>query len=255
MYAANAKTVIAIKCDDASRRLANELAAFLNAPIIEQEHPLNTKLRDTKFLLEINHDALSLRVLCQPKLKPFCLNFNIARRGKGKDPLLRAIGADARSVIDATAGWCADALHIARHGAQVLAIEQNCIVAALAIQAAKHIAKPGLRHRFMLMYGNSIDVLDSIAQSPDVIYLDPMYPEKNKNSAPRKQLMLLRDIVGAPENSPQLFERAMAWAKHRVVVKRPHYAPPLASGRVGETRSKLVRFDIYKPQVKSGAFN
>ena len=254
------KTVISIKCDDASRQLANQLAEFLNAPIIEQEHLLNTKLlktklRNTKFLLEINHDGLSLRVVCQPKLKPFCLNFNIARPGKGKDPLLRAIGANTRSVIDATAGWCADALHIARHGIKVLAIEQNRIVVALATHAAQEMDDPNLSKRFTLMSGNSIDLLNSLAQSPDVIYLDPMYPEKNKKSATRKQLMLLRDIVGAQENSQQLFERAMAWAKYRVVVKRPHYAAPLASGKVGETRSKLVRFDIYKPYIKAAHVN
>ncbi len=249
------KTVISIKCDDASRRLANQLAEFLNAPIIEQEHSLDTKLLKTKFLLEINHDALSLRVVCQPKLKPFCLDFNMARPGKGKDPLLRAIGANTRSVIDVTAGWCTDALHIARHGIKVLAIEQNRIVAALTTHAARKIEQPDLKNRFILMNGNSIDLLDSLAQSPDVVYLDPMYPEKSKQSATRKELMLLRDIVGAQYNSQQLFERAMAWAKHRVVVKRPHYAAPLASGKVGETRSKLIRFDIYTPYIKAAQVN
>lgn len=236
--------MIAIKCDDASRRLASQLAEFLNVPIIGQQDR-----SDTKFLLEINHDALSLRAVCQPKLKPFCLDFNRARPGKGKDPLLRAIGTHTYSVIDATAGWCSDALHIARHDIKVLAIEQNRIVAALATHAMKKITQPDLKKRFTLMNGDSVEVLDSLAQSPDVIYLDPMYPDKNKNSATKKELTLLRDIVGVQENSQQLFARAMAWAKHRVVVKRPHYAPPLAAGKVGETRSKLVRFDIYKPHA------
>lgn len=239
------KTVISIKCDDDSRPLANQLAEFLSAPIIEQAH-----VSETKFLLEINHNALSLHV-CEPKLKPLCLDFNIARPSKGRDPLLRAIGGNTRSVIDVTAGWCSDALHIARHGIEVIAIEQNRIVAALITAAAQKIDQPDLKNRFILMNGNSIDLLDSLAQSPDVIYLDPMYPEKTKKSAAKKALILLRDIVGVQDNSEQLFERAMAWAKHRVVVKRPHYAAPLAAGKVGETRSKLIRFDIYKPHGSS----
>ncbi len=236
------KKMLAIKSDAAGSRLANHLAAFLDAPIIAQ-----TQLPSSRFLLEINHNRLSLRSVCQPELKPICLDFNIVRTHKGKDPLLRAIGANTRSVIDATAGWCTDALHLARHGIDVLAIEQNHLVITLVSDAAQKIDDADVRNRLTLMDGNSVDLLDSLEQSPDVIYLDPMYPQKKKKSVPRKELALLRDIVGMQDNSQQLFERAMLWAKQRVVVKRPHYAEPLAAGKAGETRGKLVRFDIYKP--------
>lgn len=241
------KKIVSIKCDVAGSALANQLAEFLNASIIAQE-----QLPETKFLLEIKRDTLSLSVVCQAKLKPLSLDFNIARPNKGKDPLLRAMGANARTVIDATAGWCADALHLARHGLQVIAIEQNRMVAALTTHAAEKINQADLRNRLTLMNGNSIEVINNLAQVPDVIYLDPMYLEKNKKSATRKELTLLRDIVGMQDNGQQLFdgdlfECAMAWAKQRVVVKRPHYAASLAPGKVGETRGKLVRFDIYKP--------
>lgn len=239
--------MVSIKCDAAGSALANQLAEFLNASIIAQ-----AQLPETKFLLQINHDTLSVSVVCQPKLKPLSLDFNMTRPSKGKDPLLRAMGANARSVIDATAGWCTDALHLARHGLQVIAIEQNRMVVALTTHAAEKIDQPDLRNRLTLMNGNSIEVINSLAQSPDVIYLDPMYPKTNKKSATRKELTLLRDIVGTQNNGQQLFDGdlfdcAMVWAKQRVVVKRPHYAAPLAPGKVGETRGKLVRFDIYKP--------
>ncbi|MGI9311841.1 MAG: class I SAM-dependent methyltransferase, partial [bacterium] len=56
--------------------------------------------------------------------------------------------------------------------------------------------------------------------------------------------------AGAADDSLPLFEQAMSRAIMRVVVKRPHRAPPLAPGKVGETIGKLVRFDIYKPLAK-----
>ncbi len=241
--------MVSIKCDVAGSPLANQLAAFLDAPIIKQE-----QFPTTKFLLHINHNMLSLSVVCQPKLKPFSLDFNRARPSKGKDPLLRAIGANTRSVIDATAGWCTDAVHLARHGLQVLAIEQNHLVVALTTHAAEQIDAPDLSDRLTLMAGNSTELLNRLRQSPDVIYLDPMYPVRNKKSATRKNLTLLRDIVDIPNHEQPLFDQAlfdcaMACAKQRVVVKRPHYAAPLAAGKVGETRGKLVRFDIYKPHT------
>ena len=246
--------MVSIKCDVGGSPLANQLAAFLDAPIIKQE-----QLPSTKFLLHINRGRLSLSVVCQPKLKPFRLDFNRARPSKGKDPLLRAIGTNTRSVIDATAGWCTDAVHLARHGLQVLAMEQNHLVVALTTHAVEQIDAPDLSARLTLMAGNSIELLERLAQSPDVIYLDPMYPARHKKSATRKRLTLLRDIVGTQNNEQTLneqalfdralFDCAMAWAKQRVVVKRPHYAAPLAAGKVGETRSKLVRFDIYKPHT------
>jgi 16S rRNA (guanine1516-N2)-methyltransferase len=150
-------------------------------------------------------------------------------------------------VIDVTAGWCDDALHIARQGKHVTAVEQNRIVLAMIKHAAQYISDPGLNDRFKLVGGNASNFLESLAHSPDVIYLDPMYPENNKNSIPRKELAILRQLVGDTGNSQRLFDCAMALARKRVVVKRPHYAEPLAPGKVGETSSKLVRFDIYKP--------
>ena len=236
------KGLISIRCEQFGSRVAAELAEFLDVPVIG-----SGRNPETEFLLEIKNEQPSLIVVGQPKLKPVQLDFDVVRPGSGKDPLLRAIGSKSRSVIDVTAGWCVDALHIARQGKDVTAVEQNRIVLALINHAAQNISDPVLKSRFKLLGGNGSDVIESLAQSPDVIYLDPMYPEKNKNSVPRKELAILRELVGETENSQHLFECAMASAKQRVVVKRPHYAESMALGKVGEIRSKLVRFDIYKP--------
>ena len=234
--------MISIRSAQFGSPLVAELAEFLDVPVIGSTHK-----PETEFLLEIKNEQPSLIVVGEPKFKPVQLDFNVVRPGGGKDPLLRAIGSKARSVVDATAGWCADALHIARQGKDVIAVEQNRIVLALINHAQQMISDPELKRRFELVSGNGSDVIESLAQSPDVIYLDPMYPENNKKSVPRKELAILRELVGDTGDSQRLFDCAMASAKQRVVVKRPHYAEPLALGKVGETRSKLVRFDIYKP--------
>jgi 16S rRNA (guanine1516-N2)-methyltransferase len=236
------KGLISIRCEQTESRLTAEMAEFLDAPVIDiRQEP------QTEFLLEIKNEQPSLIVVGQSKLKPFQLDFNVVRPGSGKDPLLRAIGSKTRSVVDVTAGWCSDALHIARQGKEVTAVEQNRIVQALVNHAAQYISDPGLKSRFKLVGGNGSDFLESLALSPDVIYLDPMYPENNKNAMPRKELIILRQLAGDAGNNQRLFDCAMTLAKKRVVVKRPHYAEPMALGKVGETRSKLVRFDIYKP--------
>ncbi len=237
--------LVSITHDQSGQALAGELAALLDAAIITA-----AQLPQTEYLIEVKLGKPGLKVVSRPDLKPIIVDFSHARKNTGKDPLLRAIGAATNSVIDATAGWCSDAVHLARHGLNVVAIEQNKMVAALSMCARRHISDADLKARFTLLQGNSITVLERLAQFPDVVYLDPMYPEKNKSAAVKKELAVLQQILGPGGNDAGLFDRAMQAARRRVVVKRPHYAAPIAPGKTGETRTKSVRFDIYRPDSR-----
>jgi hypothetical protein len=72
-----------------------------------------------------------------------------------------------------------------------------------------------------------------------------MYPPPRRSSAkPRRELQVLRALLGGQRDAADLVERAREKAA-RVVVKRPHHAEPLVPGASFEIETKLVRFDVY----------
>ena len=81
---------------------------------------------------------------------------------------------------------------------------------------------------------------------PDVIYFDPIFPEKTKTALSRKSAMLLRETVGDDVDSAEVFELALKIAKKRVVVKRPLHAKNINSLKPDIVfAGKAVRFDVY----------
>jgi 16S rRNA (guanine1516-N2)-methyltransferase len=92
---------------------------------------------------------------------------------------------------------------------------------------------------------------------PDVIYIDPMFPEgngkssgKGKTAAVKKEAMLLRMLVGEgadPVQDEELFTLAMQVATARVVVKRSLRAPAIVESPPPQAsfKGKSVRVDRY----------
>ncbi len=240
--------LISIKCDETSEKIAVQLSNFLDAPIIIDDHR-----PETRFVLEIRNNTLGLNDMSRRGQKLFFLNFDYQRESLAhsrQDPLLRAIGRNTKSVIDATAGWCSDALHMARHGIKVLAIENNPLIVAMLRDAQNKATDPIIHSHFSLVHGDSINLLDNGKIEAEVVFLDPMYPQKSNPAAAKKEISILRDLIGYEQDNSELFQRAMQVASKRVVVKRPHHAEPIAPGKVGEIKTKLVRFDIFKPDQK-----
>ena len=232
--------------------LCRELAARLGAPLVEADDP-----DGAKFQVEVDGDVdgdgarhgLVLRCNDLPGT-PLRINFDRVRAGP--DPLLKAVGRRARTVVDATAGWGVDAVHLARRGMTVTAVEKNPVVAALLAHAHAACSDARLKARLAIVHGDSIAYLGGMQTPPDVVYIDPMYPPPSslKPAAAKKPLVLLRMLAGPADDCAPLFAQAMSRATQRVVVKRPRRAQPLQPGRVGETGGKLVRFDIYQPPAK-----
>ncbi|MCA9290054.1 MAG: class I SAM-dependent methyltransferase, partial [Phycisphaerales bacterium] len=80
----------------------------------------------------------------------------------------------------------------------------------------------------------------------DVVYIDPMFPPKRKTSAlPRKEIVMLRRLVGDDPDAAALLACARA-AGARVVVKRADEAPALGDGVVAAHRGKTVRYDVHR---------
>ena len=172
-----------------------------------------------------------------------------------RDPLGRAVGRTVRTLVDATAGLCADAVRFACFGLSVLAIERVAVIYALsrdALERASDTPRIGDRiSRLRLTFGDANDLLPTLESAPDAIYIDPMFPPKRRRSAAtRKELVLLRELAGADMDAEGLLARARDIAMERVIVKRPDDQPPLAPEPTVSYGGKLVRYDVYRTDLR-----
>ena len=113
-----------------------------------------------------------------------------------------------------------------------------------ALERAAGVVGPG---RVRLVVGDAVDVLGrmSAEEAPDVVYVDPMYPPRGKSALPKKEMRILRRLVGDDADAGALLEAARRVARERVVVKRAPRGGPLGPGVAMSIRSKLTRYDVY----------
>ncbi len=179
--------------------------------------------------------------------------------GKGQD-IAKAVGLNHKGfkpvILDLTAGLGRDSFVLASLGATLQMVERHPVVTAL-LESGLHQARqssmedPELAsvvERMSLIEQEAQCYLEELAESdlPDVIYLDPMFPPREKSSKVKKEMQLFHQLVGADVDSDQLLPLAMARARYRVVVKRPAHAPFLAEKKPGYSlKGKSSRFDIY----------
>ncbi|WP_019555739.1 class I SAM-dependent methyltransferase [Thiomicrorhabdus arctica] len=186
--------------------------------------------------------------------------------GKGQ-PLVRAMGKlkeGLPTVLDATAGMGGDSFVIASQGFKVQMIERSVAVAALLEDGLKRVQDSlrclsdkesdpellGIIMNMSLLQADATDYLLSQKPVVDVIYMDPMYPEKKKNAATKKEMKALQNLVGPDRDSENLLQAALQTASYRVVVKRPKSAPILQLNNPrltpsAEISSPNTRYDIY----------
>jgi 16S rRNA (guanine1516-N2)-methyltransferase len=211
------------------------------------------------FLLQVCFQQLELIKLDEPKLGGIKVDFvdgAVAHRrkfggGRGQD-IAKAIGLKhgfTPHVLDATAGLGRDSFVLATLGCTVTMKERMPIVAALlenGLERAKLNSEVSdIAQRMTLVYASSIEDMP-LAQQPDVIYLDPMYPHREKSAAVKKEMRVFQSLVGEDLDADALLEPALRLAKYRVVVKRPSYAPPLNNKKPSTSiKMKKNRFDVY----------
>lgn len=154
------------------------------------------------------------------------------------------------TAIDATAGLGQDSFLLAAAGFSVHMYEQDPIIAALlrnALQQANH--NPNLfpiTQRMHLYEKNSILALQTITETPDVIYLDPMFPARTKSAAVKKKFQLLHELEQPCENEEVLLQAAEALHPRKIVVKRMLKGPYLAQKKPSYSlKGKSIRYDCY----------
>lgn len=182
------------------------------------------------------------------------LGYRRCHGGGRNQPLAKAIGLKAGAgptVLDATAGLGRDALVLASLNCQVHMVERSPAAAALlydGLQRARQNPQLSalITERLQLRHDDAQDWLRSESPRYDVIYLDPMYPHRRQSALVKKEMRLLRQLVGDDLDAPGLLQIALAHANQRVVVKRPQWAPTLGDSRPNfSIHSDNTRFDVY----------
>lgn len=236
--------------DDAVNERAKALADQLELDFVIEPGT------ETELVLAYGEGGLELRDLRDRRLRPVCIDFmktdvrpygaNLSRR----QPLARAMGKKNKTIIDATAGLGQDAFLLAAFGYRVAAIERHSVLAVLLQDALARVetgssVEKALGDRLSVICGDARQLITE-QPAPDVIYLDPMFPPKRSKSAlARKEMRMVRDLVGDDHDAPQLLEVALGCARNRVVVKRPQHARSLHTDPDFTLAGKLVRYDVY----------
>ena len=149
-------------------------------------------------------------------------------------------------IIDATAGWGRDAAILASYGSKVLMLERNTLLQDLLADAIDRSKKYNKYMDLSLERQDAIFYLESLQKDsyPDVIYLDPMHPQRQKTALVKKDMQVLHKLL-EHENKDFiiLLELALKRAK-KVVVKWPQkQSSYLKPSRV--INGKVIRFEIY----------
>ena len=178
-----------------------------------------------------------------PRLKPERLS---------RELLVRAAKVKGTSgdvlAVDATAGLGEDSLLLAAAGFCVLMFESDPTIAALLKDGLARAARvPELADalgRMQLREADSVKELQQIGESPDIVYLDPMFPARRKSAAVKKKFQLLQRLEAPPENAEALLNAALAAHPRKIVVKRPLKGPFLADVKPSYSlNGKAVRMD------------
>ena len=179
--------------------------------------------------------------------------------GRGQ-AIAKAIGlkqGNKPKVLDVTAGLARDAYILATLGCRISLVEQSPILSALIEDGIKRgldneESAQVLSGHFDLHNQNAIAFMGALSeeQRPDVIYIDPMYPERKKSALVKKDMQILQHLLGKTDDDEALLKAALNCAKKRVVVKRPAQAEPVGEVMPSSSvSSKKTRYDLYTGQL------
>lgn len=183
---------------------------------------------------------------------------DILFKALGLPALIKKTNPSSIKIVDATLGLAEDFFYIYQmlsksipleQNFKLIGIEQNAALFVLLHQALQE-CNPNENGTFI--FGNSLDVLPTLT-NVDVIYLDPMFPDKKKSALPRKEMQIFKTLLNSEMYShlnldaTQLLENALQIAKDRVVVKRPIKGPSIESKyKVNHSfLGSAIRYDMY----------
>ena len=97
-----------------------------------------------------------------------------------------------------------------------------------------------------LVEGDSVECMGKLMDPIDVIYLDPMFPRRQKSGLINKKLQLIQKLEPPCSGEKELFDAAIKAGPSRIIVKRPLKSVYL-DGREPSyiLKGKAIRYDCY----------
>lgn len=234
---------------------AQQLALSLQLPLVNK-----IDFQKYSAILLVTPQRLELISTHDKNLGPIYVDFlsdaSLYRyqHGGGRQQLLaRAVGLHKKKnlrVCDISAGLGRDAFVLATLGAQMTLIERSPIIAALLIDGWQRAQTTDWVRNlsWQFIQDDSHEYLQNLTtqELPQVIYFDPMFPDRKKSALVKKEMRILREVVGDDVDAAELLSIALQTATERVVVKRPRLAEPIAGFSPSfSLEGQSSRFDIY----------
>jgi len=246
-----------VTCADPNlQEKAQALARHLNLTFYAQE------LFASRYALNLSEAGLQLESHPSLRQNPIKVDFTSGKMGhrlaqaEPKQGLAQALGLKKGyrpTIIDATAGLGGDSLVISRLGCSLTLIERSPIIAALLADGLERAraseALQEIVNRMTLIVEDASHFISCLPENsyPQVIYLDPMYPDDVETKAlNKKEMRVLKELVGPDLDSQKLLEISLKRCLKRVVVKRPKLARVI--GNMSPTyvvKGKSTRYDVY----------
>ena len=253
------KTAVVKLLSDATGT-ADALAVDLNLPLIEMSaFDSLCEVAGFDYLLGFVDSRLILRSTDPDLLGELCVDFldtklkHRAQSAIRNQNIAKAIGVKGKhrpSVLDAMAGLGKDAYLLASLGCEVSLLERSPIVHALLRNGLARMEfydteTKTILNRMNLRMGEFLELVPA-SQQFDVVYLDPMFPERRKSAKVKKDMALLQNLLGHQSEGAELLEHALQIATKRVVVKRAKLSPPLSAAKPDiQFKGSSSRYDVY----------
>lgn len=214
-------------------------------------------------LISFAQNGAGLSLVREGKLSPLRLDFEhtayrqrLLRGGRQKEAVSRAVLqgiADGELIFDATAGLGRESMILAHAGGRVLAFERQVPVWIILYDALLR-AQGSRFFPFTLPVLHALGtikdyVIDAEHPRPEVIYYDPMFPEREGDAQVKKDMFVFQQVIGHDTDSTDFLQYALTLASKRVVVKRPSSAPALQTPDIKCAYSVdggQCRFDCYQ---------
>lgn len=257
MIISNSPSIAVVCFSNRRRQQAKDFCQLNNLPLVKDKS-------EQYDLLLLFHDDL-IELFDKQLNTTIAIDFlkgTLAHRqqfggGRGQ-AIAKAVGLKSGTsphVLDATAGLAGDAFVLATLGCPLTLIERSPILFSLIEDA---VQRASLSERFQGIVNQGFQLfncdandyiknqISNDAPAPDVIYIDPMYPDRKKSALVKKDMQILQRLHGEDDGASALLENALCYAKKRVAVKRPLHAKTL-NDRPPNTcvKSKNTRYDIY----------
>lgn len=235
--------------DQSALRLANQFGLPIASP----------DAKNYAYLLMVTPGRVVLNNMPSKSSKPICVDFLSAKliyrqKNNHRELLKKTLGSldpSSALIVDATAGFGEDAFVLAHKGYRVIMLERSAVLAMLLQDGLARLYQSfstASSISLELIHQDARIYLPELARKMaiDVVYLDPMFPERKKSALPRKEMEILRNLVGNDADAVELLQISLKAASNRVIVKRPRLAKSL--GDIKPTFSvsgKISRFDVY----------